>query len=115
MVFKTSEYVKRSVGGSGSEAVASRVGYEVVVIASCKTPHERLVYVSSRIGFIHMLTQTYNAAYIPATQMKSCIMPGESAAESRAAVALACTLSGPFPVPLAEAIFCFSDTTDPAA
>lgn len=34
MEFSTIEYVNRSVGGSGSAAVAGRTGYEVVVIAS---------------------------------------------------------------------------------
>lgn len=42
IVFRTIEKVKRSVGGSGSAALGARMGYETVVIASCRTPQERL-------------------------------------------------------------------------
>lgn len=42
IVFRTIEKVKRSMGGSGSAALGARMGYETVVIASCRTPQERL-------------------------------------------------------------------------
>jgi hypothetical protein len=42
MVFKTIEKVNRSIGGSGSAAEGGRMGYETVVIASCRTPQDKL-------------------------------------------------------------------------
>ena len=93
--------MKRSVGGFGSCSDGAYTGYEVVVMASCKSAHERLQIRNGGQQSKERASKgriAYKEAYIPATQISNCMSPGCSEDELAEA-------EGAFTPPFATACF----------